>query len=178
MAIKRILQSVQTGGSNEDDSILRAKAVPIDKIDDETIRIIQDLRDTMWAYPFCVGLSAPQIGVSKAISVVNATKQNKEEDLIIINPEILSISGKKDIKRESCMSVWGEQGEVQRRSKLKLKYKDINFEEQILQCEGFLSRAIQHEFDHLQGILYYDIILPETYLTHAAFFDEYEIITE
>ena len=100
----------------------------------------------------------------------------KEEDLILINPEIISLTGKKDVKRESCMSVWGEQGEVQRRSKLKIKYRDTNFEEQFLQCDGFLSRAIQHELDHLQGILYCDIILPETELSHAMFFDSYEIL--
>lgn len=178
MAIKRILQSKITGGSDEDEIILKAKASKVDEISDEIISIIQDLRDTMWAYPFCVGLSAPQIGVSKAISVVNATRENKEDDIILINPEVISITGKKDIKRESCMSVWGEQGEVQRRSKLKIRYRDIHFEEQTLQCDGFMSRAIQHELDHLQGILYCDIILPETELSHATFFDAYELLKE
>ena len=178
MAIKKILQSKITGGSDEDVAILTTKASEINVIDDEGMEIIQDLRDTMWAYPFCVGLSAPQIGISKAISVVNSTREKKEDDLILINPEIISVTGKKDIKRESCMSVWGEQGEVQRRSKLKIKYRDIHFEEQTLQCEGFLSRAIQHELDHLQGVLYCDIILPETELSHATFFDAYELLEE
>lgn len=176
MAVKAIVQSIVSGGSKDEDAILHKKALKVDSLNDEVRNIIQDLRDTMWAYPFCVGLSAPQIGVSLAISVINTEREDKDKDLIMINPSVISLSGKKDKKRESCMSVWGETGIVERREKLIVEYYDDNFELKTMECKGFLSRCIQHEIDHLEGTLYYERMGEGTKLDHADFFDEYEVI--
>lgn len=176
MAIKRILQATLSGGSAEDDNFLRAAAISVDAITEETQQIIQDLKDTLHAYPFCVGLSAPQIGYRSAISVVKVNREGNDEDLVIINPQVMQLSGKKDRKRESCMSVWGKLGEVERRDKLILSYQDEQLNVHQLSCSGFESRTIQHEIDHLSGILYSDKLFKESQLQPADFFNGFLII--
>lgn len=176
MAIKRIIQSRASGGEDWDDAFLHRKAIPVDTINDEILNIIQDLRDTLWAYPFCLGLSAPQIGSKYAISVVNPSREAADNDLVLINPKIITLSGKKDRKRESCMSVWGKMGEVERKSKIVLEYKDIDFQVRQINFSGFEARVVQHELDHLEGILYSDRLYEESTLQKADFFDGYEII--
>lgn len=176
MAVRTIIQSEYTGGSELEEKFLRTPAKEVNIINDEIINIIEDLRDTLWHYPFNVGLSAPQIGQPYAISVINSKKESKDEDFIIINPIVISLSGKKDIKHESCMSVWGEMGDVERRYKVTIQYQDIEFNTIQSQFTGFESRIIQHEIDHLNGILFIDKLLPESKLQHANFFDEYSIL--
>lgn len=176
MAVKTILQSTISGGTKEDDLFLHTPVKQIEEITDSIQQIITDLRDTLWAYPFSVGLSAPQIGAPYAISVINPNRESRDEDQIIINPSIISLSGKKDRKRESCMSVWGQMGEVERRDKITLEYRDEQFNLCQATYTGFVSRVFQHELDHLIGILYSDKLIENSVLQHANFFDEYSII--
>lgn len=178
MAIKTILQSKISGGDEKDDLFLRNQAKSVESMTSEIQQIIMDLRDTLWAYPFSVGLSAPQIGQPYAISVINPTRELREKDQVIINPKIISMSGKKDRKRESCMSIWGEMGEVERRDKVIIEYRDEGFNLKQTTYTGFESRVIQHEIDHLNGILYSDKLFKESILQHADFFDGYSIINE
>lgn len=176
MAIKTILQSKISGGTEKDDIFLRKQVKQVENMTEEIQQVIIDLRDTLWAYPFCVGLSAPQIGQPYAISVVNPTRESRESDQVIINPKVINISGKKDRKRESCMSIWGEMGEVERRDKIIIEYRDEMFNLKQITYTGFESRAIQHELDHLNGILYSDKLIDNSALQHADFFDGYTII--
>lgn len=178
MAIRTILQSKISGGDEKSDAFLHTATNTVENMTEEIQQIIQDLKDTLWAYPFCVGLSAPQIGIPYSISVINTTRDSPESSQVIINPRIISLSGKKDRKRESCMSVWGEMGEVERRDKLVLEYRDERFDLKEISYTGFLSRAVQHELDHLSGVLYSDKLYQNTDLQHANFFDEYSIIEE
>lgn len=178
MAIRNILQAKISGGSEASDAFLHTSAIAVDTITEEIQQIIQDIKETLRAYPFCVGLSAPQIGKSYAISVISINRAENGEDLVLINPQIIKVSGKKDRKRESCMSVWGEFGEVERRDKLTISYQDEHLEVHQMSCSGFESRAIQHEIDHLNGILYLDKLIQGTDLQHADFFDGYSIIGE
>ena len=178
MAIRRIVQTKLSGGSEADEVVLRAISKPVDVMTDDIRNIIIDLRDTLWAYPFSVGLSAPQIGQELAISVINPSKESREDDIVLINPEIISLTGKKDIKHESCMSVWGEMGDVERRYKVMVKFRDEMFNLHQNQYTGFVARVIQHEIDHLNGILYSDKLVPQSKLQHADFFDEYSIIKD
>ncbi|MCM1236769.1 MAG: peptide deformylase [Ruminococcus flavefaciens] len=176
MAVKTILQSTLSGGTKEDNLFLHTQVKQVEQITDDIQQIITDLRDTLWAYPFSVGLSAPQINQPYAISVINPTRESRDNDQIIINPNIISISGKKDRKRESCMSVWGKMGEVERRYKITLEYRDESFNLCQFTYTGFISRVIQHELDHLNGILYSEKLIENSTLQHADFFDEYSII--
>lgn len=178
MAIRKILQAKIVGGSTWEDDFLHKEAKLVNKIDENVLSIIQDLQDTINAYPFCIGLSAPQIGIDYAISIIVFRNENEKKELILINPVITNTSGKKDKKRESCMSVWGKAGEVQRRDKISLIYRDIDFTEKHLDCSGILSRTIQHEIDHLHGILYPEKIVDGTFLRHADFFDSYTVLGE
>lgn len=178
MAIRKILQAEIVGGSTWEDDFLHKGVKQVDKIDESVLSAIQDLQDTLNAYPFCMGLSAPQIGIDYAISIIKLRNENEKNELILINPVITNTSGKKDKKRESCMSVWGKAGEVQRRDKISLIYRDIDFNEKHLECSGILSRTIQHEIDHLHGVLYPEKIVDGTSLRHADFYDSYTILGE
>lgn len=173
--VKRIIQSKASGGTEQDEIFLHSGTIPVENLSAEIFNIIQDLRDTLWAYAFCLGLSAPQIGSRYSLSVVNPSKDTPDDDLILINPKIITISGKKDRKRESCMSVWGKMGEVERRSKILLEYRDTDFNLKQIGFTGFDARIVQHELDHLQGILYSDKLYNDSILHEADFFKQHEI---
>ncbi|MEV0734779.1 peptide deformylase [Streptomyces sp. NPDC050549] len=121
---------------------------------DQTAELVRDLIDTMHAHSICVGLAAPQIGVQQAVAVVNVSELKSEPDLVLVNPVLLSATGKKDVKFESCMSLPGWRGSVERRRKIHVAYSDLDGNELEIHAEGFLARAIQHELDHLKGIIY------------------------
>ena len=176
MAVREILQISQSGGTPNSDKFLRTIASSVTQIDSEIIKIVNDLRDTLSAYPFCIGLSAPQIGEQYAISVLNFEHSGADDDKILINPRIIATSGKKDKKRESCMSVWGYMGEVERRDKIEIEYYDLDMNLHTENFEGFYSRAVQHEIDHLNGIVYYDKMTDKNKLLKANFFEGYKII--
>ncbi|MDO4303332.1 MAG: peptide deformylase [Bacillota bacterium] len=176
MAVRRVIQSSLTGGSVSEDKFLHTMTMPVERLSDDIHDLILDLRDTLWAYPFCVGLSAPQIGDPHSVSVINFKRENRNEDLVLINPRIVELGGKKDKKRESCMSVWGKMGDVERRDKIIVEFYNQCFEIVQMEFQGFNSRVIQHEIDHLLGILYFDKINKEKSLQKADFFDKYEII--
>jgi len=88
--------------------------------------------------------------------VINLNENKEEPTLILVNPKILSTSGKKDKKKESCMSLPHYRGEVERRYKISISYLDRIGKAAQLDAEGFLARVISHEIDHLEGILYID----------------------
>lgn len=119
------------------------------------------LIETFRKWKIAVGLSAPQIGIFKRFSIINLDKSNIDDDLIIVNPVILSLSGKKDIKKESCMSLPQVRGDVERRDKLHLSYQDRFGNTNEIKLEGFKSRVVLHEIDHLDGILFVDRMDPD-----------------
>ena len=114
-----------------------------------------DLKRNFNLYKISVGLAAPQIGINKRIIIVNLNKETNE-DLIIINPKIVSNTGKTKKSFESCLSVPKYKGIVKRKDKLELEYQDIKGNHKTLKASGFLSRVILHEIDHLNGILFVD----------------------
>ena len=171
MSVRKLTQCAKTGGTTEDEGILRSVAEPVEAFDDDLKALIQDLSDTLRAYPICVGLAAPQIGVSKAVAVVNPTRDPDAKDLVLVNPEILSSSGKKDIKRESCMSVWGYQGNVMCRDKVTVRYFDEDGGEHEECFKGYEARIVTHEIGHLNGTLYIDHLSDEGSYAQSPIFD-------
>lgn len=134
----------------EGDSVLREKAKAVNGITPNILKLLDNMRDTMKATDG-VGLAAPQIGISKKVVVIDAC----DEKLDLINPEIIMSEGAvKDT--EACLSVPGLAGEVIRAQKVKVKALNRNGEEIELEREGFMARVMQHEIDHLEGILYID----------------------
>ena len=142
MAIRNV---VQVG-----DEVLRQKCFPVEEFDEKLVRLLDDMKDTVKKEQGA-GLAAPQVGVLKRVVVVDVEEGYFE----FINPVILSQKGEQS-GWEGCLSVKGKQGVVSRPMKLKLSYQDRNGEKRLLQAKGFFARAICHELDHLDGILYID----------------------
>lgn len=142
--------------------------------DEQLAQIIADLTDTFWAYDICVGLAAPQIGYEHRVAVVNATRDLSMPILVLVDPVVLREFGKKDVKRESCMSMWGMQGDVERRRSIELEYSDDSGQRQQRVFEGFEARVIQHEVDHLNGVLYNKRLRAGARLVDSAVFDNSE----
>ena len=132
------------------DEVLRRKSRSVDVINERIFLLIEDMADTMYKSDG-VGLAAPQIGILKRIVVIDIGNGLFE----MINPVILEQSGEQD-GAEGCLSMPGTTGEVMRPMNVKAKYKDINGEMVTIEAEGLFARAICHEIDHLDGILYKD----------------------
>lgn len=135
------------------DPILRKKSRKVEKIDGRILTLLEDMEDTMRDAEG-IGLAAPQVGVLRRVVVIDVG----EGILKIINPEIEERQGEiTDI--EGCLSVPGISGTVSRPEKVKLKYINEDNKEMELEAEGLLARAICHEIDHLDGILYTDKVI-------------------
>ena len=135
------------------DPVLRRKAKKVTKIDGSIQKLIDDMIDTMHAAPG-VGLAAPQIGVLLRIAIIELPG---EELITLINPEIIKRQGER-IVAEACLSVPGYQGEIKRAVTVKVKAQDRQGREIRLKGEELLAHALEHELDHLNGILYIDHI--------------------
>ncbi len=132
------------------DPILREQARPVKKINASTCKLLDNLADTMYDAPG-VGLAAPQIGVLKRVIVVDVG-----EGLIeLVNPEIVAARGKQ-VGPEGCLSVPGVQGEVPRAKAVTVRGLDRHGREKEIYAEDLLARALQHEVDHLDGVLFID----------------------
>ncbi len=132
------------------DEVLRKMSRPVEAIDKKILTLLDDMADTMYKADG-VGLAAPQVGILKRIVVIDVGNGLFE----MINPVILEQSGEQD-GMEGCLSVPGTSGEVVRPMHVTAKYTDRNGETVIIEAEELFARAICHELDHLDGILYKD----------------------
>ena len=135
------------------DPVLRQKARKVSKIDGSIQKLIDDMIDTMHA-DAGVGLAAPQIGVSLRVAVIGIPG---EEVITLVNPEIIKRQGER-VLQEACLSVPGYQGEIKRAATVKIKAQNRQGKEFRLKGEGLLAQALEHEIDHLDGIVYVDHI--------------------
>lgn len=133
------------------DPILRKKSRRVEVFDDDLQQLIDDMYDTMYEADG-VGLAAVQIGKLKRLIVLDDYEKTK---LVLINPERVAEEGSCEAM-EGCLSVPDRMGKVERYEKVKINYMDEKGEEKTLEAEDFLARIIQHEMDHLEGILYTD----------------------
>lgn len=136
------------------DSVLRKKCKIVDEINPRIITLLEDMIETMYDADG-VGLAAPQIGILKRIFVIDIYDDYGPR--VFINPQILEKKGSQ-IDEEGCLSVPGEAAEIERADYVKVKAFNEKGEEFILEAEGLLARAIQHENDHLEGVLFIDHI--------------------
>lgn len=142
--------------------VLKKLCHPVAAIDGEIGLLLQDLIDTMQGGPGSVGVAAPQIGVTLRVCVVDVSKSRNGKDnnhglLQMINPEILERSGAA-IMREGCMSVPDYTGDVERATEITVRFTDADGAAREIQASGFEAVAIQHEMDHLDGVLFLDRI--------------------
>lgn len=139
--------------------VLKQVAQPVEVIDDAARALAQDLIDTMRAAPACVGLAAPQIGVSLRAFSLDVTGHRKARschgELVLFNPEILRASAPA-VAREGCMSVPDLTGDVSRATELVVRGLTPDGRERVLTVDAFEARAVLHEIDHLDGKLFLD----------------------
>ena len=133
------------------DPVLRQKAKKVTKIDKSVQRLIDDMIETMRAAPG-VGLAAPQIGVPLRVAVIEIPG---DEVMVLINPEIVKKQGER-LVQEGCLSIPGYQGEVKRSVWVKVKAQDRQGRNIRLKGEELLAQALEHEIDHINGVLYVD----------------------
>jgi peptide deformylase len=140
------------------DDKLRLKAQPVGKIDAELQALIEDMFETMYAAPG-IGLAAPQIGIMKRLAVVDVSKRDDEQvPLALINPEITWKSDETSVYEEGCLSIPEYYEEVERPAKIRVKFTDRAGKTQEIEAEGVSATCIQHEIDHLDGVLFIDHI--------------------
>ncbi len=138
--------------------ILKAKARPIAKADDEAIR---DLAAKMLAAMYLapgIGLAAPQVGHGLRLIVIDLMPNNKPAPVTLINPEILALSEEQATREEGCLSLPGQYAEVTRPARCKIRYFDLTGAKREIEGEGLLSACLQHELDHLDGVLFVDYL--------------------
>lgn len=139
------------------DPVLKKKAARVSRVSDATRALIKDLFETMYAADG-VGLAAPQVGVLQRVIVLDTTpRQPESKPYAMINPEIVSHEGTL-VYNEGCLSVPGEAEEVERAAQVTVRYLDPEGEERELTADGLLAIALQHETEHLDGVMFVDHI--------------------
>ena len=142
----------------EPNKILRQKSSIVEKVDKDIQKLMDDMLETMYAAPG-IGLAAIQVGVAKRIIVLDiAPKDSPRNPMYFINPEIIEKSENQSTYEEGCLSVPGQFAEINRPEKCHIKYLDYNGEKKEIKAEGMLATCIQHEMDHLEGILFIDYL--------------------
>ena len=150
MTIRKIL--------TEPDPFLRQKSAKVEQVNDEIRTLMDDMLETMYNAPG-IGLAAIQIGVPKRVIVIDLSRDDEEKKpLYFVNPKIITNSDNEAVYEEGCLSVPGQFAEINRPDKCKVKYLDYDGNEKILDAEGLLATCIQHEIDHLEGILFIDYL--------------------
>ncbi len=140
------------------DPRLKAVAMPVDAVDDDIRRLMDDMLETMYAAPG-VGLAAPQVGVLKRVIVADVARSGKPpQPMRMANPEIIEASTQRSVFEEGCLSLPEHFAEVKRPERVRVRYLDHENEIRELDMDGFLATCIQHEMDHLDGVLFVDHI--------------------
>ena len=142
----------------EPNKFLRQISKPVERVTKDEQNLMDDMLDTMYAANG-IGLAAIQIGVPKRIIVMDLSKDpEKKEPKYFVNPVIKSRNLEKSIYEEGCLSVPNQFAEIERPSKCDVEYLDYNGKKKLIQAEGLLATCIQHEMDHLEGILFIDYL--------------------
>lgn len=145
------------------DPVLKKPAKPIEKGSVDVMKLAEDMFETMYESSG-VGLAAPQIGLSIRMFVVDAEPLDEENlkgfKKVFINPEILEETGEKWAFEEGCLSIPGVRADVQRPERVRIRYVDTDWNEHEEEYDGVAARVIQHEYDHIEGILFTDRLSP------------------
>ena len=150
MALRQII--------TEPNKILREKSLKVDKVDENLQKLMDDMLETMYAAPG-IGLAAIQVGVPKRVIVLDIAPKDKPKDpMYYVNPEIINKSETNSTYEEGCLSVPGQFAEIDRPNKCHIKYLDYYGQPKEIKADGMLATCIQHEIDHLEGILFIDYL--------------------
>ena len=140
------------------DPLLRQVSKPIERVDADFQRLADDMLETMYDAPG-IGLAAIQIGVPRRMLVIDVSREGEEKQpLIFVNPEIVASSDERSVYEEGCLSIPDYYAEVERPATVTVNYLDRDGKEQTVQADGLLATCLQHEIDHLNGVLFIDHI--------------------
>ncbi|ASY61527.1 Peptide deformylase [Sinorhizobium sojae CCBAU 05684] len=140
------------------DPILRQMSPPVETVDDEVRRLADDMLETMYDAPG-IGLAAIQIGVPRRLLVLDVTKEGEErKPLVFINPKVVRASDERSVYEEGCLSIPDYYAEVERPAAITVEFLDRDGKERTIEADGLLATCLQHEIDHLNGVLFIDHI--------------------
>lgn len=140
------------------DPLLRKKSLPVDRVDAELEALIEDMLETMYAAPG-IGLAAIQLGIPRRLLVADVGDEadaDARKPQVLINPEIVWSSDERALYNEGCLSVPEQYAEVERPARCKIRYIDRGGEIRLVEADGLLATCLQHEIDHLDGVLFID----------------------
>ena len=141
----------------EPNEILRQVSKPVSSVGKEERKLMDDMLETMYAANG-IGLAAIQIGIPKRIIVMDISKNGEKNPMYFVNPIIKQKNSVNSIYEEGCLSVPNQFAEIERPNKCEVEYLDFDGKKQLLKAEGLLATCIQHEMDHLEGILFIDYL--------------------
>ena len=142
----------------EPDPILRKESIPIEQVDDELRNLLDEMLKTMYSASG-IGLAAVQIGILKRLIVIDISKEDQSKNpIFLINPEITFKSKNTSVYEEGCLSLPGHFAEIERPAECQVKFINYEGKEEELKADGLLATCIQHEIDHLNGILFVDYL--------------------
>jgi len=140
------------------DPLLRQVSKPIERVDADFQRLADDMLETMYDAPG-IGLAAIQIGVPRRMLVIDVSREGEDKQpLVFVNPEIVVSSDERSVYEEGCLSIPDYYAEVERPATVIVKYLDRDGKEQTVEADGLLATCLQHEIDHLNGVLFIDHI--------------------
>ncbi|UJW75871.1 peptide deformylase [Rhizobium sp. SL42] len=140
------------------DPLLRQVSQPIERVDAAIRTLAEDMLETMYEAPG-IGLAAIQVGIARRMLVIDISKEGDErEPLVFINPEIVRSSDERSVYEEGCLSIPDYYAEVERPAAITVKSLDREGREQLTEADGLLATCLQHEIDHLNGVLFIDHI--------------------
>ncbi|MBY5651137.1 peptide deformylase [Rhizobium leguminosarum] len=140
------------------DPVLRQLSKPVERVDSDLQRLAGDMLETMYDAPG-IGLAAIQVGVPRRMLVIDISREGEEKQpQVFINPEIVKSSDERSVYEEGCLSIPDYYAEVERPATVSVKYLDRNGKEQTVEADGLLATCLQHEIDHLNGVLFIDYI--------------------
>ena len=135
---------------------LRAKARPVGPADDATVRSLTPrMFEAMYGAPG-IGLAAPQVGVGLRVVVIDLAPDNQPQPMTLINPKIVAVSDEWATREEGCLSLPNQYADVSRPARVTVRYHDLEGVQHDVQAEGLLAACLQHELDHLDGVLFVD----------------------
>ena len=140
------------------DTRLKHKSLVVEKFDENLKKIIDDMFDTLYASGNGIGLAAPQVGIKKRIVVIDIKKDDVSNPIAFVNPKIIKFSNEKFINEEGCLSVPEYYADVERAKEVEVEWFDKKGKKTISKFTGLMSICIQHEIDHLDGILFIDYL--------------------
>jgi peptide deformylase len=140
------------------DPVLRQLSEPVETVNADIRRLADDMLETMYDAPG-IGLAAIQIGIPRRLLVIDVSKEGEDKQpQVFINPQILTSSDERSVYEEGCLSIPDYYAEVERPAAIKVDYVDLDGRQQIVEADGLLATCLQHEIDHLNGLLFIDYI--------------------